>query len=612
MHCTGPCIRRGEGPPPSSPWCCQDWLVCPCPMNTRAHRLVACAPTCRHTMSDSPVRCTLRAQAQRDDKSFVDGYVRVTTHHVVFEAADGGSGAFAIHASQLAGAPQRNKPGSGRSLLRLPTSAGPRLLEFRDEAERDTCTDAVLRAQRGEALDPTRAKRLQEDAELQALHRDLVGGGVVGEEEFWRLHERHGGGKHRRQMAGFSSLLDAGLEKEVDQRTKREKYILKPEIAQQILAERPSVRKAYLENVPEKMNEGQFWNKYFRWRQRQLEKRRVEEVTATTFQGLMQEQAKDATEDMLDLQEDNDFRKQVSRSRLRAVDPTVNLANEAGDELPSGWGLQEKDGQEEGGSDAEVAKGTTKFIEDINWHASVVLNGLPETHATGTATEVNKAIAKAVNDYAKQTERELSDYARTDEMWQRKQKELLEREYIEDLRERAPDEFAKLRLQNSKAYFVGSEGNLPACASNLQESKSYVSRAVENVMQLDCIAPPIAPHKAREVMLDYTHKLPRETSKNNVDSSTDDLEVPPQLRFSATKVNELLRFFWAVYPPKNNEQRAKLERLKSSMDGQYDALRKQVDSTPANERHKLSLIANVLFQCLDAALVAYDDICTQK
>jgi len=159
---------------------------------------------------------------------------------------------------------------------------------------------------------------------------------------------------------------------------------------------------------------------------------------------------------------------------------------------------------------------------------------------------------------------------------------------------------------------VGAEGNLPAHTANLQESKSYLSRVVENLMQSDCIDPPIAPHRAREVMLDYTYKLPRETNQNNTDNSTDDLEVPPQLRFSATKVNELLRFFWAMYPPKNNEQRAKLERLKSSMDGQYEALRKQVDSTPANERHKLSLIANVLFQCLDAALVAYDDACTHK
>lgn len=566
------------------------------------------------SMSDSPVRCSLRAQAQREDKSFAAGVVRVTTHHVVFEAADGAPGSFAIHASHIAGAPQRNKPGSGRSLLRLPTSAGPRLLEFRDEAERDACTDAVLRAQRGESShvsDPTRWKRLQEDPELQALHRDLVGGGVVGEEEFWRLHERHGGGQHRRQTVGFSSLLDAGLEKEVDQRTKREKYILKPEIAQQILAERPSVRKAYLENVPDKMDEGQFWNKYFRWRQRQLEKRRVEEVTATTFQGLMQEQAKDATGDMLDLQEDNEFRQQVSRSRLRAVDPTVNLANEAGDELPAGWGLREKDGQEDCGGEEEGAKGTAKFIEDINWHASVVLNGLPETQAMGTATEVNKAVAQAVNEYAKQKERELSDYAKTDEMWQGKQKELLERECIEDLREKSPEEFAKLRLKNSKAYFLGTEGNLPPRAANLQESKSCAARALKSVMQLDCMDRPITPRVAREVMLDYTNKLPRESGEDTEVDRSDDLEVPPQLRFSATKVNELLRFFWAMYPPKSNEERAKLERLKSSMDGQYDALRDHVDNTPSNERHKLSLIVNVLFQCLDAALMAYDDLCVQ-
>eukprot|EP00894_Picocystis_sp_ML_P002029 jgi/Pico_ML_1/52546/g3235.t1 len=132
-----------------------------------------------HNVKDFLTDARIDWDAQREDKSFAAGVVRVTTHHVVFEAADGAPGSFAIHASHIAGAPQRNKPGSGRSLLRLPTSAGPRLLEFRDEAERDACTDAVLRAQRGESShvsDPTRWKRLQEDPELQALHRDLAMG----------------------------------------------------------------------------------------------------------------------------------------------------------------------------------------------------------------------------------------------------------------------------------------------------------------------------------------------------------------------------------------------------------------------------------------------------
>lgn len=561
-------------------------------------------------MSESPLRCELQAQAQREDKSFVRGLVRVTLHHVVFESADGAPGSFALQVKDISGAPQRNKPGSGRSLLRLNTASGPRLIEFHSEGERDTCTEAVLRAQRGESAPTSHApdsrwKRLQEDPELHALHRELVGGGVVGEEEFWSLHERHSDTTVRRQVVGFSSLLDAGLEKEVDQRTRREKYILKPEIAQQILAERPSVRRAYIENVPEKMSEAQFWNKYFSWRQRQVEKQRVEELNATTFQTIMQDQEKDKEEDTLELQEDFDLRQKVALSRLRLVDPQVNLASNEGDELHHGWGLRESERIITATTDSGSLPTASTFAGDVNWHGSVVLHGLPDTIITGTATEINKAVAHALDKDTEHEAKELSNYAKIDAMQQGLQKDLIEKECIDDLREKTPEKIAQLCLKNPKAYFRTESGNIPSTVVSLEDAKLDFLNVIDRPTALQRIESPISPLLAREIMFDYSQtQSPREKDDQKL---AVDVEIPPQLRFSATKISELLCFFWKMFPPKDTDQNSKLERVKNSMDKEYNDLRSHLDKAPSTERHRMALIVNVLFQSLDVALTAYDE-----
>ena len=221
---------------------------------------------------------------------------------------------------------QRNKPGSARPSLRLvcaPVKPGGKppafVLQFQTEADRDVLSDGVKsalsaleRAKRARAAEgadsprgadsrPTaaagvspaeRAARgalLRSNAELAALHARLVRGvnadddgkttregemgasttcGAVTEEEFWstrhHLLTNAMAKTGATQRPGIPNALDADLKAARDGRSDTVTCALTNDKMHRIFSERPAVRRAFLDNVPNKMTEREFWTRFLR------------------------------------------------------------------------------------------------------------------------------------------------------------------------------------------------------------------------------------------------------------------------------------------------------------------------------------------------------------
>lgn len=134
---------------------------------------------------------------------------------------------------------------------------------------------------------PTIAERqslLAQDANLQVEYNAIVGGGVLTEKEFWKGCSRKGhassslssqnkvsppgGMTAPGTKVGLSNALVEAVERmdEVMARLGVSKviYDISEADREQIMVEKPSIRRAYLANVPHAMSEKQFWERFLK------------------------------------------------------------------------------------------------------------------------------------------------------------------------------------------------------------------------------------------------------------------------------------------------------------------------------------------------------------
>ncbi|KAI8993080.1 hypothetical protein BD414DRAFT_483241, partial [Trametes punicea] len=115
--------------------------------------------------------------------------------------------------------------------------------------------------------DPTNDFRLRKkvllgNPELAQLHRELVMGGHISENEFWegREHLLLAQAAAESQKRGKPGQLVDPRPQTVDGEIK---IIITPQLVHDIFEEFPIVARAYNDNVPSKLSEEQFWSRYF-------------------------------------------------------------------------------------------------------------------------------------------------------------------------------------------------------------------------------------------------------------------------------------------------------------------------------------------------------------
>ncbi|CAN7122903.1 unnamed protein product [Brassica rapa subsp. narinosa] len=448
-----------------------------------------------------------------------------------------------------------------------------------------------------------RFKVLRENIELQRLHKEFVETKVLTEDEFWATRKKLLGKdsiRKSKQQVGLKSMMVSGIKPSTDGRTNRVTFNLTSEIIFQIFAEKPAVRQAFINYVPSKMTEKDFWTKYFR----------AEYLYSTKNTAVAAAEAAEDEELAVFLKPD-EILAQEARQKIRRVDPTLDMEADQGDDYTH---LMDHGIQRDGTMDVvEPQNGQFRrsLLQDLNRHAAVVLEGRnidvdsENTRSVAEALARVKQVSKADGETTKDANQErLARMSRLAEM--------------EDLQ--APQNFplAPLSIKDPRDYFESQQGNVvnePRGAGtlkrNVHEAYGSLKESILEIRTKGLSDPLIKPEVAFEVFRSLTQtistakniigKNPRESFLDRLPKSTRD-----EVLHHWTSIQELLKHFWSSYPITTTYLHTKVGKLKDAMSNSYSQLEAMKESVQSELRHQLSLLVRPMQQALDAAFQHYD------
>ncbi|XP_059591344.1 general transcription and DNA repair factor IIH subunit TFB1-1 isoform X3 [Vitis vinifera] len=444
-----------------------------------------------------------------------------------------------------------------------------------------------------------RIKLLREDSELQKLHKQFVLSGVLTEAEFWATRKKLLDGNTSRtskQRVGFKSAMISDLKPLTDGRTNRVTFNLTPEIIHQIFAEKPAVHQAFLNFVPNKMTEKDFWNKYCR----------AEYLHCTRNTVAAAAEAAEDEELAVFLKHD-DILANEARRKIRRVDPTLDMEADQGDDymhLPD-HGIF-RDGSKEI-IDPQYEQYRRTLSQDLNRHAAVVLEGRPIDVELEDTRTVAEALAKSKRVEAAN---EKSDGSVTRERLER----ISRMTEIEDLQAPRDLPFAALCIKDPRDYFDSQQANALKtlgdtlagskqikCSLSTQEAYGSLRGFISEIKSVGLSDPIVKPDIALKVLNGLTQNISStkfHLGKNPQESVLDRLPIitKEELLHHWTSIQELLRHFWSSYPITTTYLYTKASRLKDAMSQIYPKLQEIKESVQSDFRHQVSLLVQPMLQ----------------
>ncbi|XP_058208888.1 general transcription and DNA repair factor IIH subunit TFB1-1-like isoform X2 [Rhododendron vialii] len=525
-----------------------------------------------------------------------------------------------------------------RPLLNLThEQGGSYIFEFENFSDRDVCKEFVGRAitmpteagkdgseqsavaTQDEQLSTKemerRIKLLQEDSELQKLHKQFVLGGVLTEAEFWATRKKLLDGdtsRVTRQRAGFKSALLSDVKPSADGRSNRVTFNLTPEIIHQIFAEKPAVHRAYMKFVPNKMTEKDFWTKYCRAEYLHSTKNAVAAAA---------EAAED--EELAVFLKHDDVWASEARHKIRRVDPTLDMEADEGDDyihLPD-HGMS-RDGSDNA-TDSQYDEYRRSLSQVLNRHGAVVLEGRSIDVESGDTRSVAEALARS-----KQVE--LANGASDGMVNQERLERISQLAEIEDLQASRDLPLAPLFIkvclldQDPREYFDSQQANAIKtlgdtlagtrqikCSLSTSEAYGSLRERISEVKISGLGDPIVKPAVAFKVFDGLTQNIKStkyQRGKNPQESVLDGLPkiTKEELLHHWTSIEELLKHFWSSYPITTSYLYVKVRRLKDAMSQIYPKLQEIKESVQSDCRHQVSLLVQPMLQALDAAFAHYD------
>nr|XP_043607978.1 general transcription and DNA repair factor IIH subunit TFB1-1 [Erigeron canadensis] len=494
--------------------------------------------------------------------------------------------------------------------------------EFNTYPDRELCRDFVAKAitfsaetgappenvvneQLSSAEMERRIKLLQDDTELQKLHKQFVIGGVLSETEFWATRKKLldvNPGRKAKQRLGLKSDMTFNTKPSSDGQSNRVTFSLTPEMIHQIFAEKPAVRQAYLNFVPHKLNEKEFWTKY--WKAQYIHS--TKNIVAA---------AAEAAEDeylAVFLKQDAILASE-SRQKIRKVDPTLDMEADEGDDYTHipGHGLASESSKDE--LEAQYEPYKRSFLQDINRHAAVVLEGRTVDVGTVDTRSVAEALASLKHV-------ELAKEASDGSVHQDRLDRITRMTEIEDLQAPHDPPVAPLCIKDPRDYFDSQQVNslnqfagTRQLKSRLSTSEAYCSlrNFISDTREVGLSDPIVRPEVAVKVFKILTDDISRskyQLGKTSHDSILDTFPsvTKEELLLHWTSIQELLKHFWSSYPITTSYLYTKVSRLKDAMAQIYTKLQEIKESVQSDSRHQVSLLVQPMLQALDAAFAHYE------
>ncbi|KAK2982292.1 hypothetical protein RJ640_004937, partial [Escallonia rubra] len=562
----------------------------------------------------------------------VPGVLTMTREKCVFKPSDPSSTAkLNIEFKSIKGHKFTKEGSNKHALLNITQDQGGNyIFEFNSFPDRDVCREFVATAiassveagrtgsersavplhneQLSTAEMERRIKLLQEDSELQKLHKQFVIGDILSETEFWATRMKLLDDKASRkpkQRVGLKSDMIFNVKPSSDGQSNRVTFNLTPEIIHQIFAEKPAVRQAYLNFVPIKMTEKDFWTKY--WRAEYLHS--TKNIVAAAA-----EAAED--EELAVFLKQDDILVNEARRKIRRVDPTLDMEADEGDDythLPD-HGLP-RDGSKDV-MDSQYEQYRRSFLQDLNRHAAVVLEGRAIDVELGDTRSVAEALARS-----KQVE--LANEASDGNVNQERLDRISRMAEIEDLQAPRDHPVAPLSIKDPRDYFDSQQANAlktfgdtlagtKQMTSDLSTSEAYGSlrESISEIKAVGLRAPIVKPEVALKVLNGLNQNISStkyQIGKNAHESVLDRLPkiTRDELLLHWTSIQELLKHFWSSYPITTTYLYTKVGKLKDAMSKIYPKLR-DLKESQSDFRHQVSLLVQPMLQALDAAFAHYD------
>ncbi|XP_050246191.1 general transcription and DNA repair factor IIH subunit TFB1-1-like isoform X1 [Quercus robur] len=445
-----------------------------------------------------------------------------------------------------------------------------------------------------------RIKLLRENSELQNLHKKFVLGNILTESEFWATRKKlldGDSGTKSKQRVGFKSSMILDIKPMTDGRTNKVTFNLTPEIKYQIFALKPAVHRAFLNHVPNKMTEKDFWTKYFRAEYLHSTKNAVAAAA---------EAAED--EELAIFLKDDDILANAARQKIRRVDPTLDMEADEGDDymhLPD-HGIFRDGSKEITDSQHEQFKRT--FLQDLNRQGEVVLEG----RTIDVELEDPRTVAEALAQ-SRQESDENAKQERLDRISRMTEMEDLQAPHDHPL---APlcikdprDYFDSQQLKTSDDTRAGSEQL--RCSLSSEEAYGSLRGSISEIKAMGLSDPVVRPEVAVMVLNGLTQNISStkfQLGKNAQEGILNSLPntTKEELLHHWISIQELLRHFWSSYPITTSYLYAKVSRVKDAMSKIYPQLEEIKESVPSDLRQQVFLLVRPMHQALDAAFQHYE------
>lgn len=512
---------------------------------------------------------------------------------------------------------------------------GGYIFEFETFSDRDVCRDFVGKAlaksegaakpsvsersavtlNQDEQLNKVemerRIKLLRENSELQKLHKEFVISGVLTEAEFWATRKKlldGDSGKVSKQRVGFKSAMISDVKPLTDGRTNKVTFSLTPEIIHQIFAEKPAVHQAFLNFVPSKMTEMDFWTKYCR---AEYLHRTKNSVAAAA------EAAED--EELAVFLNHDDILASEARRKIRRVDPTLDMEADQGDDYThlSDHGIL-RDGNKEI-TDTQYEQYRRTLSQDLNRHAAVVLEGRAIDVELGDTRSVAEALARSKRVL---TAVELANESSDGNAIKERVDKISRMTEIEDLQAPHDLPLAPLCIKDPRDYFDTQQANAlktlgdsgtrrMKCSLSSNEAYGSLKEIISEIKVVGLSEPVLEPDVALKVFNGLTQNISSTKYHMGTNSHESVLDRLPnvtkeELLHHWTSIQELLKHFWSSYPITTPYLGTKVNRLKDAMSHIYPQLQEIKESVQSDLRHQVSLLVQPMIQALDAAFAHYD------
>lgn len=506
---------------------------------------------------------------------------------------------------------------------------GGYMFEFDNVGNRDSCRDFVARVlgkhqgivpprpnappeksvasigpdQLSSAEMERRMKLLREDSELQKLHKKFVLGNILQESEFWSTRKNlldDEANKASKQKPGFKSAMLADVRPSADGQTNKVTFSLTTEIIHQIFAEKPAVHRAFLDYVPKKLSEKDFWTKYCR-----------AEYLLRTKNTLAAKAEAAEDEELAMFLKNDDILAKEAKVKIKRVDPTLDMEADAGDDyihLPD-HGILRDGSRETVDADSELARRT--LSQDLNRHAAVVLEG--------RSTDVESTDTKTVAEALARSKKEPPSSSVSDDGSHERLVKVARMTEIEDLQAPRSIPYAPLCIKDPREYFDSQQANAlrplggsndgrkaRSCSLSTDDAFRHLMDQISSVKDNKLNIPVLQSDVALKVLNELNEGISR-SRRLNLKNPQDSLlgHLPHRTRDELmdhwTAIQELLRHFWSSYPITTTVLYNKVQRVKDAMTQIYQKLQDIKESAQPDVRHEISQLVKPMTQALDAA-----------